>query len=212
MTRRRKLLFGFLAAVLVLVAGAGWWGYARDPSPPFRIVARGASSSSDNLRVSSGNLVVVAPRPGVLFGTVTRPGHQEQFTYLILFRYGRPKSGSGSRGIQTDCRSDGRTAHTKDAIELDGKRIEAEYHIELNEKQTDVAGEAVTVGGKMIDLTAGQVFLIDLGAETPAYRQKKVELPAIASKLEAKEDVEKLAEAIRSSLESQDPEIKAFLR
>ena len=75
-----------------------------------------------------------------------------------------------------------------------------------------MANESLTVGGKRVDMTAGRVFLIDLTADAPAYRQKKAELPAIPAKLDTPADVERLADIIRASLESQDPEIKAFLR
>jgi len=61
-------------------------------------------------------------------------------------------------------------------------------------------------------VSSGHVFLIDLTGETPVYRQKEVELPAIPSKLESTEDLERLAEAIQKTLGSKDPEIKAFLR
>lgn len=212
MTHRPKFLLPLLFIGLVLVAGAGWWWYARSDGLPFKIVLRGSTSSSENLGVSGGNLVVVAPKPGVFFGTVRKPGSQEHFTYLILFRYGRPGSGGSHRGIESHCTSEGRKAETKDAIELAGKRIEAAYRIELNQTLTAVANESLTIGGKSMDMTAGQVFLIDLTAETPTYQQKKVELLAIPSKLESTQDVEQLAEAIRKSLESQDPEIKEFLR
>jgi hypothetical protein len=56
------------------------------------------------------------------------------------------------------------------------------------------------------------VFLIDFVAQSPVYWQMKVELPAIPSKLGSEEGAEGAAEAIRRSLENQDPEIKAFLR
>jgi hypothetical protein len=212
MATRRKLLLGLLVLGLVLVAGTGWWWYSRSLSPPPKIVMRGSSGSSEHLSVSGGNLVVVVPKPGLFFGTVRKPGGQEQFTYLILFRYSHPQSGGSGRGIQFHCTSDGRSAETKNAIELDGRQIEAVYRIELSETLTAVAKESLTIDGKGQDMASGQVFLIDLTAETPNYRQKKVELPAIPSKLESAEDVERLAEAIRKGLESQDPEIKAFLR
>jgi hypothetical protein len=101
---------------------------------------------------------------------------------------------------------------SKDAIELDGKRIEAAYHIELNEKGTAVVNEGLTIGGKSADIKSGQVFLVDMTSETPVYQQKNVQLPAIPSKLESTQDVEQFVDAIRKNLESQDPEIKAFLR
>jgi hypothetical protein len=209
MTHRRLLLLGLLFLGLVSIGGAGWWWYSRPRSPPFKIVVRGARASSGNLGVSDGNLVVIAPKPGVLFGTVSKPGNQEQVTYLILFRYGRP---GANQGTNFHSSSNGRMAEAAITIELDGKRIEAAYRIELNQEQTAVANESLAIGGKSVDMTSGQVFLIDLTAETPVYQQKKVELPAIPSTLDSLEDVEQLADAIRKSLGSQDPEIKAFLR
>jgi hypothetical protein len=208
MTHRRKLLLGFLFLGLVVVAGAGWWWYTQTLSLP--ILLQSSRCSSDDLGVSGGN-VIVAPKPGVLFGTVRKPGSQEEFTYLILFRYGRPRPHGSNQG-QFHCTSDGTKAETRHAIELDGKRIEAAYRAELNQTRTAVAKESLTIGGKSVDMTSGQVFLIDLAAETPAYQQKKVQLPALPSQPESMQDVEQLAEAIRKSLASQDLEIKAFLR
>jgi hypothetical protein len=212
MTHRRKLLIGFLLIGLVPVGGAGWWWYTRSQSPPFKAVLRGSTASSGNLGVSGGNLVVVPPVPGVFFGTVKKPDTPEQFTYVILFRYGRSRTELSNSGIQFHCTSSGGKADTKDAIELNGRRIDAAYHIELNPEQTAVASEHLTIGGKSVDMTAGQVFLIDLTAETPTYHQKKVELPAIPSKLESTKDVEQLAEAIRKSLAGHDPEFQEFVR
>jgi hypothetical protein len=208
MTHRRKLLLGFLVFALVLVTGVGWWWYTRSP---LKIVQQ-ARSSSGQLAVSGGNLVVAAPKPGFLFGTVRKPGSQEQFTYLILLRYGHPSSGGSKPSGQCHCTSDGRQAEAEAAVELDGKRIEVVYRIELDETLTAVANESLTIDGKSKDLSTGQVFLIDLTAETPGYRQKEVGLPAVPSKLETTEDLERLAKAIQETLESQDPEIKAFLR
>jgi hypothetical protein len=205
---RRIVLLGLLVLGVAFLLGVGWWWYAPPRSPPFKIVLQGSSGSSENLAISGGNLVVVGPKPGIFFGTVRTPGSQEQFTYVILFKYGHSIS---SHGIRFHCTSDIKTAETQDVIELDGKRIEAFYRVELDESLSAVANETLTIGGKSKDMTSGQVFLIDLTADEPTYEQKKVELPAIQSKLETTEDVERLVGAIRKSLESQDPEIKAFM-
>ena len=100
MANRRVRLFVFLIIGLVLVAGVGWWGFTRLWRPRSSSSLRGSSGSSGQLGVSGGNLVVVGPRPGIFFGTVRKPGSPEQFTYLILFRYGRPAADGSSRGIQ----------------------------------------------------------------------------------------------------------------
>jgi hypothetical protein len=214
MTNRRKLLRGLLLIGLVLVAG--WVWFTRLHTPALRIVEAGGRLTSDNLDISKRTLVVVPPRPGVLFSTVRKPGRQEQFTYVILFRYG-PRIRSfdfNIRGPEPDCMLDyfGTWAETTAVFELNEKRIDASYRVELNETRTAVANESLTIRGKRVDMTSGQVFLIDLTTEPPVYRQMKVELPATPSKLETPEDAERAAEAIRQSLESQDLDIKAFLR
>ena len=104
------------------------------------------------------------------------------------------------------------SAETVDAFEVNDGTIEASYRVELDETQTVIVSERMTIGGKHVDMTAGQVFLIDLTTASPIYQQREVELPAIPSKLETREDAERAAEAIRSSLDRRDPKIKAFLR
>lgn len=170
---------------------------------------------SEDFHISSRTLVIIPPKPGVLFGTVTKPGKREQFTYIILFRYGRrlrSYGGISSRPRKLLCTFDGRVAETNDRFEVNVKPIEASYRLELNETRKAVANESLTIGGERVDIGAGQVFLIDLTSQSPVYRQIKVELPAIPSKLGSEEAAERAAEAIRQSLEKQDPEIKAFLR
>lgn len=171
---------------------------------------------SEGFHISSRTLVVVPPRPGVLFSTVRKPGSREQFTYLILFRYGARLKSYGSilagRDPALRCTFDGAVAETNDAFELNGKPIEASYRVELNETRTSIVKERLTIEGKYVNMRSGRVFLVDLTAESPVYRQMKVELPPTPMRLETKEDAERAAEAIRRSLESRDPEIKAFCR
>jgi hypothetical protein len=213
MANRIKYPLLFLSIGLLVLAGVGvgWWAIGRLHAAPVKLVLRG---SSGRLKVSGGNLVVVTPRPGVFFGTVKKPDAAEQFTYVILFRYGRPKSnGAAARGhgVQFHCTSDARSAATTDAIDLDGRRIEAAYRVELDEAGTSVAAETLTVGGRRVDPAAGRVFLIDLAAEVPAYRQTTADLPPIPANLQTPADVERLADAIRQSLERQGAAFKAFL-
>jgi hypothetical protein len=169
---------------------------------------------SEGFHISSRTLVIDPPNPGVLFGTVRKPGNQEQFTYLILFRYGARLRSYG--GIITGkrkllCTFDGTVGETNDRFKVNGRPIEASYRVELNEARTGVANESMIIGGKPEDMTSGRVFLLDLTVESPVYRQMKVELPPIPLKLETKDDAERAAEAIRKDLENKDPDIKAFL-
>jgi hypothetical protein len=175
------------------------------------LILKGSGGYSGDLGSSGGNLVVVAPDPGIYFGTVKKPGMSEQFTYFILFKYGRPLSDGSSRGLETNNFTDGTIAETKDAIELDGRRVEAAYRLELNETRTAVAVETLKIGGRSVDIASGRVFLIDLRDESPVYRQRNIELPTIDSPLESTDDVQRLAETIRDRLKGEDAEIRAFL-
>jgi hypothetical protein len=219
MTHRRTILRWLLLIGLICVAG--WVWFNRFHSPAFTIVEVGSRLTSDHLEISSDTIVVNPPKPGVVFATVKKPEANEEFTYVILVKYGRRITsyatyikpiGRGRDPLHSKLEQFGRWAETGTGFELNGKPIEASYRVELNETRTAVASESLTIAGKPVDMTAGQVFLIDLTAESPGYQQMKVELPAIPSNLATKEDAERAAEAIRKSLESQDPEIKAFLR
>ena len=211
MSQLSKILFGLALLALIVAAIAGVQ-FVRFSSPAFKMVMQGSSSTSDKLQVSGGNLVVIAPRPGVFFGTVKKPGGEEQFTYVIFFRYGAPLENGAGHGIDFHCTSDGRSAETKDAISLEGKRIEAAYRVELDEAHAAVASERLTIGGNDVDIAAGQVFLIDVTAETPQYRQKKATIPAIVAKRDSTQAVEQTAQTLRKELAAQDPEIKEFLK
>jgi hypothetical protein len=73
-----------LAALFV---GAGVLWFARNPTDSYRIIMCGEMSFFGNAGVSSGNLFLVSGKPAVLFGTVTKPGAQEEFCYVLVFRH-----------------------------------------------------------------------------------------------------------------------------
>jgi hypothetical protein len=86
MKRRYFFVIGLLSVCMLLLFGVvGWMWYSRMSPQAFRVVALGSTKSNDRIKLSGGNLVVVAPRPGLLFGTVKRPGEEEHFTYVIQF-------------------------------------------------------------------------------------------------------------------------------
>jgi hypothetical protein len=229
MIYRRRFFSSILLIGLILVAG--WLWYVQLRKPEWKIVEVGtriagadldfirpevrARLISEGFHISSRTLVIAPPEPGVLFSTVRKPGNQEQFTYLILFRYGRRLSSYGgiiSRDRKLLCTFDGTVAETNDRFEVNGKPIEVSYRVELNEARTAVAKERLTIEGNYVDIRSGRVFLVDLTAEVPVYRQMKVELPATPARFETKQDAERAAEAIRQNLENQDSRIKAFCR
>jgi hypothetical protein len=166
------------------------------------------------LESPAGNLLLASGKRAVLFATVTRPGAEEELTYVLVLRHtlfaaelaGQlPPFDLGTSG-------EGRTKASRDSITINGKRIEARYEVEWNETFTGLTREALTVGGQSKELDAGRVFLVDMAGQSPAYIQKNLKLMPSITTLESPADVERLAEAIFSSLEDQDGETKAFIK
>ena len=106
----------------------------------------------------------------------------------------------------------GNWAETTANFELNGKRIDASYHVDLNETRSAVANETLRIKGRDVDMRSGRLFLIDLTAELQIYQQINIDLQAPPSKLETTEDAERAAETIRQTLKSQGSEIKTFMQ
>lgn len=210
---RHLLIVGLLVLFTALVVGAGVWWFARNRSVPFRLIMTGGRSSTGNVSMTGASLFLVSGKPAVLFSTVKKPGCEEEFTFVLVFRPVRsdPNLFGPGQSSSSGCTSEGRKWRSHCAFTMVGRRIETVYEAEFNETNTAVAREALTVGGEKKDLTAGHVFLVDLAAEAPTYTQKSVNLPAPIG-LQSTEDVERLANAILRTLDSKDPETTAFLR
>jgi len=86
------------------------------------------------------------------------------------------------------------------------------YRVELDQDRGQAVTEALTVDGQERDPSAGRVFLVDLTADTPVYRQRRLDLPAIIAAPAKPEDVEWLVKEVRKVLADKDPEIRDFLR
>ena len=219
MRRRRFLVLGVFFLLIALLAGAGvWWFVLSRPAPvPYRLVMSGGRSSAGDFTISSGNLFLVSGRPAVLFGTVKKPGAQEELTCVLVFRRVPPGLSLGPLGLPFEDFSFGSTGEgtkyrSRHALTINGKGIDVSYEVELNETYSAVTREALTAGGERKELAAGRVFLVDLDGESPAYKQKSLNRPPPVNPLGGPDDVERLTEAILTDLENQDEETKAFLR
>jgi hypothetical protein len=212
--RRLFLVLGLLILLAALGVGAGVLWFASNRTGSYRIVMRGGRSFLGTIGVSGGNLFLVSGKPAVLFGTVTKPGAEEELTYVLIFRHALSTADLAGLGppMHLGTSGEGRKRESRDAITINGKRIEARYEVDWNEDYTGVPREALTVGGQSKALTAGKVFLVDLAGQAPVYVQKNLKLIPSVTPLDSPADVERLAEAILRSLENQDAETKAFVR
>jgi hypothetical protein len=212
--RRRFLVLGLLVLLAALFVGAGVLWFARNPPDSYHIIMRGGRSFFGNVGVSGGNLFLVSGRPAVLFGTVTKPGAEEEFCYVLVVRHALSAAdlkGLGSP-MEIGTSGEGRKQESRGLVTIHGKRIEARYEVEWNETFTEVSREALAVGGQSKELNTGKVFLVDLAGQAPVYIQKNLKPMPSVTPLESSADVERLPEALFRSLENQDAETKAFLR
>jgi hypothetical protein len=188
--------------------------FARNRTGSYRVIMRGGRSFRGSVGISGGNLFLVSGKPAILFGTVTKPGAEEEVSYVLVFRHALSAADLAGLGppMNLGTSGEGRKQVSRDAITIGGKRIEARYEIEWNETYTEVTREALAVGGQSKELNAGKLFLVDLAGQAPVYIQKNLKLLPSVAPLESPADVERLAEAISRSLENQDAETKAFIR
>ena len=212
--RRRFLVVGLLVLLAALFVGAGVLWFARNRTGSYSIIMRGGRSFFGNVGVSGGNLFLVSGRPAVLFGTVTKPGAEEEFCYVLVVRHALSAADLAGLGSPTDLGTsgEGRKQESRGVVTIHGKRIEARYEVEWNETFTEVTREALAVGGQSKELNSGKVFLVDLAGQAPVYIQKNLKPMPSVTPLESPADVERLAEAILRSLENQDAGSKAFIR
>ena len=210
--RRRFLVLGLLVLWAVLFVGAGVLWFARNRTGSYNIIMRGGRSFRGDVGVSGGNLFLVSGKPAILFGTVTKPGHQEELCYVLVFRPHSAADLAAMPPFDLGTSGEGRKQESHVVITINGKRIEARYEVEWNESYDEVTRDALAVGGLSKELNAGKVFLVDLAGQAPVYLQKNLKLMPPVTPLESTADVERLAEAILRSLENQDAESKAFIR
>lgn len=82
----------------LLIALTGAVGCGNRVAPQPKITTAGFLSATNDFAVSGGHLVVLPGKPGVTFGTVTKPKTSQQLTYIILFKL-PPTSNESSLGL-----------------------------------------------------------------------------------------------------------------
>jgi hypothetical protein len=199
-------------AALAIAAGVLW--YARNRAGSYSMILAGGRNFFGEVGISGGNLFLVSGKPAILFATVTKPGAQEELSYVLVFRHALSQADFAGMGppMNLGTSGEGRKQASRDAITLNGKRIEARYEVEWDEKYTKVTREALTVGGQSKDLAAGKTFLVDLNGRVPIYIQKNLRSMPSVTPLQSPADVQRLAEDLLRSLENQDAETKDFIK
>ena len=152
--QRTKRLW-LIPAFLILAPVAGLLIFRFTYVRPFRVAEIGGKISQGALSIRTPTKSIAPPNAGVEFSTVTVPGQQEQFAYLVLFNYGgelvRYSSSSPNTkgpyhgGIESP---DGQWAEIIIGFTVNAKPVEGRYYVELDDSLTQVAIETMSVGDK----------------------------------------------------------------
>lgn len=199
-----------LLVVLASVVGCNRGATPSAPQPKYSVV--GFRNSTGDFAVSGGHFFFQPDKPGVTFGTaVAKPKGSEEFSYIVLFKL-PPTTNESSFSTVGNGRINGEGADVESAYTINGKRIEATVHYELNKERTALAKEKLAVGGKEVDPASGRVFLLDLTSASPVYQQKKIALPDSLPNLKEPADIERYAEVLLKDLQEKEPELKEWLK
>ena len=215
--RRTKRLC-LIPALLILTPIAGLLIFRFTYVRPFTVTQIGGNISQGALSIRTPTVLIKPPEAGVTFSTVTIPGKQERFAYLILFNYGGELShysssspntkGLGNGGIESPR---GRWAEIIVGFTVDAKPVEGHYYVELDDSLTQVQTETMAIGENKYEISAGRVFLMNLTTAPPSCHQLDVVMPPVPNNSRLPDDALKAAADIRQILHDRHPDIAEFL-
>ena len=200
MQARTYVVFALSAALfLVAVSGCGF------KSTPYKNTIKGNRGGGNELLISGGNLMVHEGKPGVFFGTVKTLGGAEEFSYFVVFKHGIVQSEAPSVSHDGNASSSGHKGSTNDEVIVNGKSLKVKYEIQIDD-EGKVETESLEIGGQVVDVKAGRLFLIDLTAALPKQEQRDVEISVDIPALESPEDVESVVAQALEALKSEIPD------
>lgn len=200
MQARTYLPVSLIALLLIIMSGC-----RSKADAPFSDRVMGGRGQVGDLLVSGGNVMVHEDQPGVFFGTVKTPGSTEHLSYLIVFKHGKPQTKGTSLSQSGDCSCTGNKGSADYTVIVNGKTLQAKHEIQLDD-MGKVASEVLEVGGKVVDVKAGRLFLIDLTAASPTYEQRDIELSTSIPVIESPKDVGAVATQTLEVLKSEIPD------
>ena len=173
--------------------------------PPYKSTVLGSRAGGHDLSASGGNLLAHEGRPGVFFGTLKTPDTKERISYFVVFKHNIALPDGFSLSQDGNSSGNNREVTSDHSVVVNGKTLLAKHNVKLGESN-EVAEEALELGGDVIDLEAGRIFLIDLTTGAPTYEQLDVDIPTDISQLESPADVERIAEKVLEALKPKGPE------
>lgn len=209
MTRRKRLIWlSVIVLILALICSSVWFAlYLKSimSVPPIKLALSGSGTRISTFQITNGNLFVETPQPAVIFGTLQKGEKEFEFVYIIVVKYPLKKSDKNENKLEFSGGANGRIAECKDAIEVNGQRIETRYRIELNEAKTQIDKEELSLNGQSIQPGSNLVFLYDLSAVNPVLLPLPIERPRLTHSVRSTSDVEQIGRSILAELKDHIP-------
>ena len=193
---------------LIFIAGAIVLAGCNGTSPSQILMGEG-TATSDDLSVTSGNVILKEGQPGIAFAFATKPGQSKEFTYFVVFNH---DLGNGDVNVKSIGNSDGSTAHTFHSITAFGTDCKVEYRVGLKADRKTVETETTLIADAPYDPSKGKLFLIDMKATPPTVTQLNLELPSEIPNLKETDSVEKFSLDTLNGLRKTDKTVDEFCR
>ncbi len=189
----------FIAVAIVLAGCNG-------TSPNQLLMGEGVTTS-DDLSVTNGNVIVKEGQPGIAFAFATKPGQSKEFTYFLVFNHDFPNDGVN---MKTQSHTDVSTADTSHTITAFGTDCKVEYRVALKADTRTVETETTLIADAPYDPSKGKLFLIDMKTTPPTVTQLHLELPSEIPNLKETDATEKFGQDTLNGLRKADKTVDDF--
>jgi len=177
------------------------------------IVAGGPGVGGAGWYFSSGNTYLTRDEPGVLFGMYRSPGGDRGFSYVVLVRHNSREITEVLSTARAGLNFDGEIASIKDGLTFDGKGIELDLEVLVN--QREITSTSIAVDGQAVDASQGRLFLLDLTSDRAAWTQIDAEfsshLPDPRDLADDTQLVSKLSREVTEQLAKDNETVRRFL-
>ena len=161
---------------------------------------------SGAIELHTGGIVVREGEAGVAFGSVRMARGKRIPAYVLILDH--RLGGEGKSRFDDSASAEDDKAEAKQTITIDGHTLALVYRVALEARKPAV--ESLTLEGKVIDLSRGRVFLVDMKSSPPRWEQRKVELPAEVDAATSKKAASALAAKLLAHLRDKDRRVKEF--
>lgn len=205
--RPAKLLLLYFLPVWLVLGGVA-------PSPAQEILVGGGSGTEANgFSVHAGSIYLAVGQPGVLCGTVKKPGSNREITYLILCKHRATDGSQINHSAQSEA-SNGAVHEAKlnQVLELHGQKMTYLHEIVYDTATSTSKSEEATINGQKIDLSKGRLILVDFTAGKLTWKQVSAKMPTRLPALDDLDGVRELAKRVQAELPAESKDVQEFLK